>query len=166
MCQYSAFKGQPLAIAMCKHLAFKGAQTPTVMYKYFACKRAPASTAMCRNSTVYFIHFSWFKFSPRLKSRVIWSLTNNWLVWGRRARRCQSFFACSSMTWTVFYLNWFSHLFSLLSAVAIFAETWMMNYLLLLQIFLTSTVSARWGQLWLIQPQTFSKKSLVGCFCM
>jgi len=67
MCQYSAFKGQPLAIAMCKHLAFKGAQTPTVMYKYFACKRAPASTAMCRNSTVYFIHFSWFKFSPRFK---------------------------------------------------------------------------------------------------
>jgi len=33
-----------------------------------------------------------------------------------------------------------------------------MNYLLLLHIFQTTSVNARWGQFWLIQQQSFSKQ--------
>jgi len=33
-----------------------------------------------------------------------------------------------------------------------------MNYLLLLHIYQTTSVNARWRQLWLIQPQSFPKQ--------
>jgi len=33
-----------------------------------------------------------------------------------------------------------------------------MNYFLLLQIFQTTSGNARWGQPWLIQPQSFPKQ--------
>jgi len=44
--------------------------------------------------------------------------------------------------------------------VAMFAKCYMMNYLLFLHTFPTTSLSARWGQLWLIQLQSFSKQSL------
>jgi len=37
----------------------------------------------------------------------------------------------------------------------------MINYLLLLHIFQTTSVNARWGQPWLIQPQSFRKQVLL-----
>jgi len=34
-----------------------------------------------------------------------------------------------------------------------------MNYILLLHIFQTTSVNARWGQPWLIEPQSFPKQA-------
>jgi len=39
-----------------------------------------------------------------------------------------------------------------------FATRYMMNYFLLLHIFQTTSVNGRWGQPWLIQPQSFPKQ--------
>jgi len=47
---------------------------------------------------------------------------------------------------------------NLLGVVAMFGKRYMMNYLLLFHIFETTSVNARWRQLWLIQPQSFSKQ--------
>jgi len=42
----------------------------------------------------------------------------------------------------------------------------MMNYFLLFHIFKTTSVNARWGQPWLIQPQSFPKKVSGWMFCI
>ena len=46
----------------------------------------------------------------------------------------------------------------LLAAVELFSIKYMMNYFLPLHIFQTTSVNARWGQPWLIQPQSFPKQ--------
>jgi len=78
----------------------------------------------------YFRYFRWFEFSSCLKSHVIWIFLSKDLI------NC------------VGYL------------LEVFAIRYMMNYFLLLHIFQTTSVNARWEQPWLIQPQSFSKTSL------
>ena len=77
---------------------------------------------------------------------------------------CQ-LFASRPITWTVFSWYRFNQLCRLLAAVEMFAKRYMVDYFLLLHIFQTTSVNARWGQPWIIQPQNFPKQVSGWCFC-
>ena len=73
----------------------------------------------------------------------------------------------TSITWTVLSYHIFKNFFSLPTCCgySVCAKRYIMNYLLLLHIFETTSVNARRGQLWLPQPQKLFKTSFrLGAF--
>jgi len=58
----------------------------------------------------------------------------------------------------LFFFHRLNQLCRLLAAVEMFSIRYMMNYFILLHIFQNNQCQARWGQPWLIQPQSFPKQ--------
>ena len=115
------------------------------------------------STNFFYRYFRWFDLN--LAHASGYRLFEAWLVngWFKVDLLSDKVFlpALSQYNLNRFFQHRFNQLCRLLAAAEMFAKRYVMIYFLLLHIFQTTSVNARWEQPWSIQPPSFPKQASV-----